>query len=93
MIKLDTLPIVADQCFSSPRHIASLKLHNAIYSLHFIFDTIPPGFHLSVLSPSCPALPGIHIAHISAKGINGFSLKLWERNVLSINAYHRVLLQ
>lgn len=77
----------------SPRPIASLKLHNAVYSLHSIFDTMPPAFHLSVLSPSCPTLPGIHIAHISAKGINGFSLKLWERNVLSIKAYHHVLLQ
>lgn len=63
-----------------------------MYSLHLIFDTIPTGFHLPVRSPSSRTLPGIHTAHISAKGINGFSLKLWERNALSINAYRCVLL-
>lgn len=76
-----------------PRHNISLNLYSPTYSLHFILDTIPPGFHLSALSPSSRTLPGIHTAHTSAKGINGFSLKLWERNALSINAYHCVLLQ
>lgn len=84
---------MADQLFFPPRHKISLNLRSATYSLHFILDTVPPGFHLSVLSPSSLTLPGIHIAHISAKAINGFSLKLWERNALSINAYHCVLLQ